>query len=312
LRTGLPSPGRARPAARPLARGAALRTALLCAAAVAAVSPVRGQSDQPASAQEPGGLLPFMNRLPELIDQHLPFLAPGGTYWFYGRPHVGDPFKGNYFRLDGGGWLKVTDTVDLNAGAQGFIWRDANEGDRTRYGLYGMNLGIKYARPVSPSTGSAISVGVNYSSPVGRPPLSLVDGWRHTDPYVTYARPLVPSLKIVGYSSLGLDLLAHSPLPGTFGVNVLHSNSITFSVGATRQWKSFVSSLTLSGATSELVSNEGRQVFTLNQQVFVPLLRHRLPRWHMIGVLGARATDGPDGRQFGASGSVNINFKSTP
>jgi|CZKI01.1.fsa_nt_gi hypothetical protein len=293
-------------------RGIAEFRALLPAAAIIAASALQAQPDQTASTQESGGLLSFMNRLPELVNQNLPFLVPGGTYWFYGRPHIGNPLQGDYFRLDGGVWLKVTDSVDLNAGAQGYIWRDEGDGDATRYGLYGINLGIKYARPIKSRPGSAFSVGVNYSSPVGRPPASLIDGWRHTDPYVTYTRPLVPSWNLVGYSSLGLDLLAHSPLPGTFGINVLHSNSITFSVGASRQWPRFVGSLTLNGATSELVTDQGRQVFTLTPQVFVPLFRQRLPRWHLLGVLGARATDGPDGRQFGASASLNINFKSKP
>ena len=32
----------------------------------------------------------------------------------------------------------------------------------------------------------------------------------------------------------------------------------------------------------------------------------------MIGTVGVRAADGPDGHQFGASASLNINFKSTP
>jgi hypothetical protein len=292
-------------------RGISKLQALLLAAAVTAAPALRAQSDQPASTQE-SGLIPFMNRLPELVNQDLPFLVPGGTYWFYGRPHFGDPLKGDYFRLDSGVWLKVTDNLDLNAGAQGYIWRDEGDGDVTRYGFYGVNFGVKYARPLSPPAGSAFSVGVNYSSPVGRPPADLIDGWRHTDPYVTYTRPLIKSINLVGYSSLGLDLLAHSPLPGTFGFNVLHSNSITFSVGASRQWPRFVGSLTLFGATSELVSKEGRQVVTLNPQVFVPLFRRRLPRWHLLGVLGARAADGPDGRQFGASASLNINFKSKP
>ncbi len=257
-------------------------------------------------------MLSFMNRLPELVDMHLPFLAPGGTYWFYAHPHLGNPLKGNYFRLDGGGWLKVTNSIDLNAGTQGFVWKDSNDGGNTRYGLYGYNLGIKYAQAVSPPVGSAISVGLNFSSPLGRPPNSLIDEWRHTDPYVTYTRPLIPEIKLVGFTTIGLDLLAHSPVPGVFGTNVLHSNSITFSAGVSRQWKAFVGSLTLSGATSEFMSSQGRQVFILNPQVFVPLLWHRLPRWHMIGTLSAHATDGPDGRQFGASGSININFKSAP
>ena len=277
-----------------------------------AVPVLKAQSDQTASTQESGGVLSFMNRLPELVNQDLPFLVPGGTYWFYARPHFGNPLKGDFFRLDSGAWLKVTDNVDLNVGAQGYIWRDTGDNDATRYGLYGINFGVKYARSLSSRAGSAFSVGVNHASPVGRPPSILIDGWRHTDPYVTYTRPLGQSMNLVGFSSLGLDLLAHSPLPGTFGFNVLHSNSITFSAGVSRQWPRFVGSLTLSGATSELVTDQGRQVFTLTPQVFVPLFRQRLPRWHLLGVLGARATDGPDGRQLGASASLNINFKSKP
>jgi len=285
---------------------------LHAAAALCFISALRAQTDQPAPGLESATLFRFMNTLPELLNQDLPFLAPGGAYWFYGQPHFGNPFQGKYFRLDAGGWVKVTDALEFNAGAQSYIWRDQGDNNLTRYGFYGMNSGLKYSRSLTSVAGSAIGVGVNYSTPVGSPPLSLTDGWRHTDPYVTYSRPLIPSLVLVGYSTLGVDLLNGSSLPGQFGVNVLHSNSITFSVGASRQWPRFTGSLTLSGATNELVSHEGRQVFTLGPQVFIPVFRGRLPRWHLRVVLGAHATDGPDGRQFGASANLNVNFKSKP
>jgi hypothetical protein len=175
-----------------------------------------------------------------------------------------------------------------------------------------MNAGVKYAVGLSSPVGSAISFGVDHSSPVGRPPIELTDGYRHTDPFVTYTRPLIPSLDLVGYSSLGLDLLAHSPLPSNFGINELHSNAVTFSIGASRRWSLFTGSVTLSGATTEFVSKNGRQVFTLSPQIFIPVFRQRLPRWHVRFVLGAHVTDGPDGRQIGASTAVNINFNSKP
>ena len=193
--------------------------ALVAAVVLDFVSSLRAQPDQPASNQESGGLFHFMNTLPELVNQDLPFLEPGGTYWFYGHPHFGNPFQGKYFRLDVGGWLKVTDNVDLNLGAQSYFWRDPDDGNATRVGLYGMNLGVKYSHALSPPKGSAISIGVDHTSPVGRPPISLVNGFRHTVPYVTYTRPLIPSLRLVGYSTLGLDLLAHSPLPESFRTN---------------------------------------------------------------------------------------------
>lgn len=144
--------------------------ALLPAVAMIFVSALRAQSDQPAPAQKFGSLFHFMNTLPELVDQDLPFLEPGGAYWFYGRPHFGNPFQGKYFRLDGGGWLKLTDKVDLNVGAQSYFWRDPNDNNAIRFGFYGMNFGVKYAQALSGPEGSAISVGVDHSSPVGRPP----------------------------------------------------------------------------------------------------------------------------------------------
>jgi hypothetical protein len=286
--------------------------ALLPAVALISASLVRAQSDQPVSQPGFGSLFHFMNTLPELVDQNLPFMEPGGTYWFYGHPHFGNPFQGKYFRLDAGGWLKATDNLDFNLGAQSYFWRDPNSDNSTRLGFYGVNTGVKYSESLLSPPGAAMSFGINYSSPVGRPPISLVDGYRHTDPFVTYSRPLIPSLSLVGYSSLGLDLLAHSPLPGNFGVNELHSNSITFSAGVSRQWPRFTGSVTLTGATSELISKEGRQVFTLNPEVFIPIFRQRLPRWHARLAIGAHVTDGPDGRQIGASASININFKSRP
>ncbi len=273
---------------------------------------LRAEPDQPASNQDFGSLFRFMNTLPELIDQNLPFLERGGTYWFYVHPHLGNPFQGKYFRLDTGGWLKVTDSLDLNLGAQSYFWRDPDDKNATRLGFYGANLGVKYSRALSSPKGAAISLGIDHSSPLGRPPISLVDGVRHTVPYVTYSRPLIPSLRLVGYATFGLDLVARTNLPESFRVNELHSDSITCSVGASREWSRLAGSITLSGATTELMGHGGRQVFNLNPQVFVPVFRKRLPRWHATAVLGTHFTTGPDGRQVGANVSINVNFKSRP
>jgi len=238
---------------------------------------LRAEPDQPASNQDFGSLFRFMNTLPELIDQNLPFLERGGTYWFYVHPHLGNPFQGKYFRLDTGGWLKVTDSLDLNLGAQSYFWRDPDDKKRHPAGF----LRRESRRQILPgpfvSKGAAISLGIDHSSPLGRPPISLVDGVRHTVPYVTYSRPLIPSLRLVGYATFGLDLVARTNLPESFRVNELHSDSITCSVGASREWSRFAGSITLSGRDHELMGHGGRQVFNLNPQVFVPSFASAFP-----------------------------------
>jgi hypothetical protein len=264
------------------------------------------------------GFLGFMDRLPELVNANLPFLAPRGAYWFYARPRIGNPFQGKYFRLDAGMWVKVTKSVDFNIGAQSFIWRDQTEKDATRSGFYGATTGIKYNRGLSGPIGTAMSIGVNFSTPIGRPPLALSDGFRRTDPFVTYTRPLSTRLHLVGFASLGADMLAHTSLPNGYGKNALHSNSLNCAVGATREFKCFTVTTSLNAATTALMSKHALQVFSLNPQVTIPAknifrgLCARLPHWHINLNLSTHATTGPDGQQYGVSSSVSVNFNTRP
>jgi hypothetical protein len=275
---------------------------------------VRGDTSAPPA--EPG-FLGFMNRLPELVDDDLPFLAPRGAYWFYAKPSIGSPFSGKYIRLDSGIWVKVTKAVDFNVGTQSYVWRDQTTNDATRRGFYGANAGIKYNRSLAGPAGTAMSAGLNFSTPISEPPIVLTDGYRHTDPYVTYTRPLSERLRVVGFATFGADLLAHyPPLPNNFGDNQLHSNSLNCTLGATREFKYFTASTTMSGATTALMSKHNLQVFSINPKIIVPaenilsFLGTRLPHWHINLNMGAHATTGPDGRQYGVSASVSVNFDS--
>jgi hypothetical protein len=270
-----------------------------------------------APAQQTQGFLAFVDQLPELVDRDLPFFAPRGTYWFYARPSIGNPFQGKYFRLDGGAWVKVTKSIDFNVGAQSYAWRDQTANDATRWGFYGANAGLKFNRSLPGPSGTAMSTGLNFFTPISEPPLVLTDGYRHTDAYMTYTRPLSVHLHLVGFATLGADLLAHyAPLPSNFGDNQLHSNSLNGSLGATREFKYFTASTTVNGATTAVMSKHALQVFSINPRVIIPVehllpsLCARLPHWHFNLNLGAHAATGPDGRQFGGGASMSVNFDS--
>jgi len=265
-----------------------------------------------ATPTEETGLLRFISRMPELIDQSLPMLQPGGAYWVYARPRFGNPFHGGFFRLDLGGWLKVTDHWSLNAGTQSYVWRDVNDRNATRAGFYGATSGVKYETTLSSPAGSAMSFGLNYSTPVSQPPIVLTDGYRHLDPFFGYSRPLDPKTRLVGFVTFGADFLNRSSLPANFGVNELHSNSLGFSIGASRPWKHFSASLTLNGASTALLGRGGRQVFGLTPQVYIPLFPHRIRFARITLVLSGKAIDGPDGRQFGSGASIHWDLRSRP
>ena len=290
------------------------RCALLLTSILAIAGAAAAEELQPATAAstEEASLFRFLSRMPELISQNLPMFQPGGAYWIYARPRFGNPLQGGFFRLDLGAWFKATDHLSLNAGSQSYVWRDASEHDATRRGFYGVSSGVKYETSLSSPAGSAMSAGLNYSTPVSRPPLVLVDGFRHTDPYVSYSRPLNPKNRLVGFATFGADLLNRTPLPANFGVNELHSNSLGLSVGASRPWRHFSASLTLNSATTELLSKHGQQVFGLVPQIFVPLFPGRIRFARVTLVLSGKAITGPDGRQFGSGLSVHWDLRSRP
>jgi hypothetical protein len=267
-------------------------------------------ADTSDQAQEASGLIKFINSMPDLIDQDLPFLESGGSYWLYGRPHFGNPFNGNYFRLDAGGWLKVTDHLDLNLGAQCYVGRDPDDGNEVRYGFFNAYTGLKYEQSLPGPLGTAMSAGVNFSTPVSIPPVNFTDGYRHTDPFATYTRPLRSDIHLIGYASVGLDLLNHSNMPSNFGTNELHSDSVGAAVGASREWRKFSASLTFNAATTALMSNEGHQRFELDPSIYVPLHMRWLHGLKTTLTLEGKAVRGPDGTQFGGGVNVHVSIES--
>ena len=128
-------------------------------------------------------------------------------------------------------------------------------------------------------------------------------------PYAAAARPLVPKWKLLGYASVGADLLARTALPANFGRNQLHSNSLLFSAGAAREFPRFHFSLTGAVDTSLLVSNENKNVYSLRPEIVVPWKTRTDGHSQILFTLGARAVHGPDGNEFGLNGSVRLELQ---
>ncbi len=252
----------------------------------------------------------FIDRLPDFLADRLPGFEPTGSLRVYVRPHFGDFVHRDYVRVPVGIRDKISENVEFNAELESYFTDGLH--DSAGYGLSNFKFGVKRER-VLPSFGdSGISVGLNYQTPLSRPPVDLTDGFRHFQPYVALTHPLVPAWRVLGYAGFGADLIEHTALPANFGRNQLHSNSLTFGAGAAREWPRFHASLTATVTTSSLITDEHQQVYALRPEIVVPWKSRTGSKTQVLFTLGGRAIHGPDGNEFGVSGSVRIEFQVKP
>lgn len=248
----------------------------------------------------------LMDHLPDFRNLGLPGMKPGGPITVYARPHLGDILRREYLRLPVGARLRVREHTEFNAELESYFTHGLR--GSAGYGLSHLRIGAKHENEFKNWPGNAWSWGVDFITPLSRPPMELTDGHRHTVPYVSVSRALVPKWNLVGYTGIGADILAQTDLPCHFGRNELHANSLTLGAGLTRSWPRFRAALTLTGATTTLMSDEGRQVFALRPDVLIPLTRFDGQRTRLSLTVGARAVTGPDGREFGVSSGLRVEF----
>ena len=276
--------------------------------ALAAVA--QAQPDSPASGAAGWDLGDLMDHLPDFKNLGLPGLRPGGPVTIYARPHLGDFLRRDYLRLPVGAKWRVAEHTEFSTELEGYFTHGL--GDGAGYGLSRLRVGAKHENDFKAWPGTAWSWGLDFTTPLSRPPIELSDGHRHTVPYVSISQLLMPKWHLVGYTGFGADFLSHTELPAHFGRNELHANSLTFAAGVTREWPKFRGALTATMATSHLISNEGRQVFALRPDVLIPLTRFNGQHTKLLLTVGARAVTGPDGNEFGVSSSLRVEFGTRP
>ena len=270
----------------------------------------RAEADSPVSTASGWDLSDLMDHLPDFKNLGLPGIRPGGPVTIYARPHLGDFVHRDYLRLPVGVRLRLDEHNEFTTVLESYFTHGLS--GPAGYGLSRLQIGMKHEQEFKAWPGTAWSWGVDFATPLSRPPVELSDGHRHTLPFVSISRALVPRWHLVGYTGFGADLLARTDLPVNFGRNELHSNSLTLGVGVTRDWQRYQAALTATVATSTLVSNESRQVFTLRPDVLIPLTRFTGKHTRLLFSVGGRAITGPDGTEYGVSSSLRVEFGVVP
>ncbi len=284
------------------------RSATLALAFGTAVVLARAQSTVPSQATSLSNLGELLDRLPNFPGFDLPGFMPKDVFQFYSSPHFGDLVHRDFMRVPVGLRAKIDQNYQAHLEIEGYFTHGL--GHAAGYGLDRLETGIKYdsTRPSPTSPNLLWSTGIDFATPLDHPPMEITDGYRHTVPYVAVSKLLAPDWSLTGYSTLGIDLLAHTDLPSNFGRNQLHSNSFTLSGGVTRDWKTFQTLLTASYSSTALLSDEHHQVFGLRPAVVFPLTRWQGRHTRLTATFGGWSIWGPDGHELGASGSVRLEF----
>jgi hypothetical protein len=224
----------------------------------------------------------------------------------YVQPHFGDFLHRDYLRLPVGVRVKPDERMEFITELESYFTHGLR--DPAGYGLSRLRLGAKEEQVLDENHPLGWSLGVDYYTPLSRPPRELSDGFRHTNPYFALTHQVVPAWHLIGYASLGADLIDHTPLEPNFGRNQLHGNSTSLALGVTRRWKHFRTALTTTWSTTALLSDENHNVYAIRPDILIPLNVREGYHTRLLLTLGTRAIWGPDGFETGVSSSVRVEF----
>lgn len=250
-------------------------------------------------------LAQMIDRVPDLVDLGLPGFAPPGSVYFYAHPKFGDLLHEDYFRLPLGVRVKVRDDTELHAELDTYFTHGlrGNAGN----GLYEASIGLKQEVRLPDNTGA--SVGLDFFTPLSRPPLGITDGLRHTVPYVTFTRTIWPRQHMIGFATFGADVIDHTALAPDYFKNELRANSLTLTVGAAREWRHVNLILKLTEANTYLLSHIHENTFGIRPGAAVPLLLRPDGTPRLTATFEGRTVWGPDGFEVGVTTSVRIDLR---
>ena len=283
---------------------------LLCAWLPAETRAASALESIPAKAAEAmqaprAALSSFLDRLPELPDLGLPTFDPSGSVRLFFRPRFGDLLHEDYFRLPVGTRLKLNDNFEFNAELGAYITHGLK--DSVGNGLYQFRTGMKYEQALSADAGW--TVGLDWVTPLSRPPYEITDGVRHTLPYVTFTRTVMPRYGLVGFATLGADFIDHTSLRENYRENQLHSNNLILTLGVARQWRGLNLILKVFDANTAPLSGGSDNVFGIRPSVGIPLLRRHNGTPRATATFEGRTIWGPDGFETGVTTSVRVDLR---
>ncbi len=230
------------------------------------------------------------------------------------HPHLGDLTKRDDIRTALGFRYGITTRWEASAEVDAFFSHGLK--NKTFFedsGFSTVHLGTKYQLGKIFRLGWETSVGVNFTQPIGNPPIDVTDGLRHISPFVTASRPLARALGWRVFGGFGWDDVTVVSNRGALEKNELGDDSVNLSTGVLWERGTTTYALEATYATTRFTADVHRDVYALRPSVLWVLPEkytfHSKGKW-LLGV-GLRLSHGPDGNDIGLNAKlrVNLDFK---
>jgi hypothetical protein len=280
-------------------------------AGLLAVGPLR--ADELPPAPPPSAAKPSDDdlRIQGVFNSVLPRTERKNSLRLVVHPHLGDLTKRDHIRTALGFRYGVTTRWEVSTEADSYFTHGLKKGGFFEdSGFSTLHLGTKYRLGDPLKLGWDTSVGLDWSRPLGSPPLDVTDGLRHLAPFVTASHDLEghPGLRVFG--GFGWDDVTQTTTRGELDKNELGDDSVNVSGGMLYERGPMTYAVELSYATTRFTSDVNRDVYAIR-----PSVVWVLPRKFTFGsngkwLLGAglRLTHGPDGNDIGVNAKLRVNF----
>lgn len=252
-------------------------------------------TDAKPTEGEAGENRPVLSRITGIFDDLPQFDVPG-TFKVILRPHFGDLVHRDYMRTETGLRWALNEQFDITAEASVYFTHGLGDSD-DGYGVGRVRLGSRYLINDWPRWGYDTSLSLTMDAPVGSPPVDMTDGQYHLTPSFIMQRKLPQFRRITAFGGLGLDLLDASDIPGRFGTNQPHEDSVNGTLGLIYDLGQLKYTVSATYATTALISDVTDHFFYLQPGVqwYVPRKFTFNSKTQWIASFGVRTSWGPDG-----------------
>lgn len=250
-------------------------------------------------------------RIREVFASHLPNTLPEDAVRFTLRPHFADLSQRDYFRLTTGVHYGLTPIWEIDADTDVYFSHGLRHVALFKEGGFAeLNLGTKVDLGPWPWDFWDAAAGVDFSTPLGRPPAELTDGLRHFAPYATFSRRLKnrPHLRV--FWGTGLDLVSHTGVAGEFGKNEVHDHATVLSAGVVWDRRQYHYTFETTWTSTNLFGHTRENTLELRPGLIWELPSRRDARAGRVWLIGSslRFSFGPDGTDVGAAVRLQLNF----
>lgn len=250
-------------------------------------------------------------RIREIFSSHLPDTMRKNSFRAFVHPHFGDFENHDYFRISSGVRYGATSKLELSAETAAYFSHGFGDvGFFDRKGVMSAQFGAKLNVGPRILEGWDASVGFDVTRPTGSPPIELTDGLQHFEPYMTFSRRMESRPEIRLFWGAGADLVSATRFAGELQENQLGDDSAHLTAGFVWDRDRLHYTFEAMVASTRPFGESSDDLLVLRPGVIweIPSFRnpHSRGNW-MIGV-GAKASFGPDGADYGVSAKLRYNL----